>query len=333
LFNNAARAVKQNSFGLSLSCFRESEPNKKLNLLIKSTFSIRDLESLSGVKAHTIRIWEKRYALLQPDRTETNIRTYDVDALRKLLNVNFLKENGYKISKVAEYSAQEIEQIVSRLAGALNQESYPINQLKLAMANFDEPLFHKIFDGCVEEKGLDRTIEDLVIPFLKEIGLLWHSNAIELSHEHFIGNLITMKIIKATDDLPVNHSCDERVFVLFLPENEMHELGLMYVNYILKRNGFKTIYIGASITIDGLQNLKALSTESVFLTYLTVEPKPSEVPAFLQEFNNKIQSDTQHELWLLGNIARELDTEHLMPGQRIFNDLEEIKSLAPALTV
>ena len=161
---------------------------------IKNSFSIKNLENISGIKAHTIRIWEKRYKLLSPERTDTNIRRYSIDSLRKLLNITLLYNNGYKISKIAAFEESEIPLLVSKLALTSKSEQMSINTLKLAMINFDTVLFDLTFEELKGKKDFEFIYMKVFVPLLHELGILWQTNAICLSHEHFITNLIKQKI-------------------------------------------------------------------------------------------------------------------------------------------
>ena len=161
---------------------------------LKNRFSIKDLENLTGIKAHTIRIWEKRYNLLTPKRTDTNIRYYDLASFQKMLNVSYLNNNGYKISKIATLKANEIHALVRELASKTNLERHAINSFKLSMLNFDQVLFYNTYDSLLKEKPFHDVFYDIFIPLLTEIGLLWQTNTITPAHEHFLTTLIRQKI-------------------------------------------------------------------------------------------------------------------------------------------
>ena len=185
---------------------------------IKSTFSIKNLETFSGIKAHTIRIWEKRYNLLEPERTETNIRRYSLDNLRKLLNITLLYNHGFKISKISSLSLEEISGSVSNIALKENSEQIAINALKLAMINFDCELFNKTYDEFLSHSKFEFIFMDVFMPLMKELGILWQTGAISATHEHFITNLIKQKIHVQTErvQLSIKKNTDHPVFVLFL---------------------------------------------------------------------------------------------------------------------
>ena len=225
---------------------------------VKTTFSIKDLENLVGVKAHTIRIWEKRYNLLKPDRTPTNIRVYSLRDLQKLLNVTYLLKNDYKISKVAEHDAAAISALVGLLVkNRKKPENYQaINSFKISMMNFDSQLFATTYKRLEQEYCFKDIFCGVFIPLLEEIGLLWQTNTIDPSHEHFMANLIKQKILLKIEEYQYNHPVKKDItFVLFLPENEIHDLGLLFLNYEIVRHGFKCIYLGQSIMLSNLKYL------------------------------------------------------------------------------
>ena len=224
---------------------------------IKTDFTIKDLENLTGIKAHTIRIWEKRYQLLTPKRTNGNIRYYDTKNLQKLLNVSLLNKNNYKISKIAELSEEAIILMSRELANknALIDDS--INSFKMAMFTFDQALFNQTYNQLLINKTFRDVFKDVFIPFLEQIGLMWQTDTLTPSHERFISNLISQKIQINSEKTQQNLLVDEsQTYVLFLPDNEIHELGLMYLNYELSLRGKKTIYLGQSIPLNSLNSLR-----------------------------------------------------------------------------
>ena len=216
---------------------------------IKSQFSIKDLENLSGIKSHTLRIWEKRYQLFKPSRTETNIRYYSLEEFQKLLNVSFLNNYGYKISRIAKLSDSELNSLVKQVYSDKTNSVFAINILKIAMMNFDAVLFNETHNELSKSKSFSAIFIDVYIPFFNEIGMLWQTNSIKPIHEHFISNLIYQKLVENICSIQVENKItdSEKTFVLFLPENEAHEISLMFINYLLINKGYKTIYFGSSI--------------------------------------------------------------------------------------
>ncbi len=300
--------------------------------MIKSKFSIKDLENLSGIKSHTIRIWEKRYNLLEPDRTDTNIRTYDLDALRKILNVSYLKNAGIKISTIANLTTSEIENQVRNLAERNNKNDHAVQELKLAMVNFDQFMFQRVYDSVLKEVGFSGVFYDLFIPFLEELGYLWQSKTINIAHEHFISHLIKQKVLINLESVQYQTSKnDDKVYVLFLPENEMHDLGLLFLNYELLKKGCKTIYLGASMILDALPYFKDKGTNPTYITYITVQPVEKELPSFLKKFNRKVAKKDDVELWILGHLAQKIKPKDIQPNQTIFKGISEVIKRIPEL--
>ena len=291
---------------------------------VKSTFSIKNLENLSGIKAHTLRIWEKRYNLLEPERTDTNIRRYSLDSLRKLLNVTLLYNHGFKISKIASLDASEIPKLVRSIALKANSEQVSINAFKLAMINFDYELFDTNYEEILQHHNFEYLFMNIFMPLMKELGILWQTGAISPSHEHFITNLVKQKIHLQTEYLqknkyePNNHP----IFVLFLPENEIHELGILYLNYLILSKGYRTIFLGQSLQTSSLQTLYSYETKYYFVSYITVEPSKDEIMPYLQNFYDKILDKQDSKLILFGPQQIAIDKETLPEKIEMFRSVE-----------
>jgi DNA-binding transcriptional MerR regulator len=215
-----------------------------------SGYKIKDLETLTGIKAHTIRIWEKRYGLITPDRTESLIRTYTNNELILLLNISLLNKNGYKISKIASLEEDEIAQKVWAL-NTNNTIDSSTEKLILALVKLDESLFKNTLQEVIESVGLERAFVDHLIQFLDRIGIMWLVGTISIVQEHFISNLVRQKIISEIDKLEIPKSIQPPV-MLYLPENEWHEISLLFYQFILRKNGVPTIYLGQSLPYDSL---------------------------------------------------------------------------------
>ena len=291
---------------------------------IKSTFSIKNLENFSGIKAHTLRIWEKRYNLLEPERTETNIRRYSLDNLRKLLNITLLYNHGFKISKISSLSIEEISGSVSNIALKENSEQIAINALKLAMINFDCELFNKTYDEFLSHSKFEFIFMDVFMPLMKELGILWQTAAISSTHEHFITNLIKQKIHIQTEivQLNIKKNTNYPIFVLFLPENEIHELGILYLNYLTLSKGLRTILLGQSIQISSLENLYTYKDSFNFITYLTVEPNEKEIMPYLKLFNEKLLLNTNSKLIVFGPQQSKIDLNNLPNKIELYRSVE-----------
>ena len=287
-----------------------------------TTFSIKDLENLSGIKAHTIRIWEKRYNILVPERTTTNIRLYNFQNLQKLLNITLLYNSGIKISKLGKLSNNQIKAAVQKLADKKGDKYYFLDELKLSMFSYDQFKFQQTYNTILSEMSFREAFIDVFIPFLEVIGLLCLSGSITASHEYFIKSLITQKLlINIERTQPVQPDKGE-VYVLFLPDNEIHELGLLYVNYELSKEGYQTIYLGPSVPVNGLESIISCYSDVTFISYFTVYPTKSEVNAYLKEIDSKILSKYKLKLNLLGKNAQEANCKY--DYIKLFNDVRDL---------
>jgi len=294
---------------------------------IKTNFTIKDLENLSGIKAHTIRIWEKRHQLFTPKRTSGNARYYDTKNLQKLLNVSLLNKNNYKISKIAKLSEESIVLIARELANknALIDDS--INSFKMAMFSFDQTMFNQTYNQLLINKTFRDVFKEVFIPFLDHIGLLWQTNTLTPAHEHFISNLISQKIQVNAEKNQHNLLVDtNEVYVLFLPENEIHELGLMYLNYELSLRGKKTIYLGKSIPLDNLNSLLTMFSKINFISSFTVAPEDSVLNDYLKEIDIKLKN-TKHEFWAFGHRAKYLNSKDFKNQFFFYNSLIDLLNL------
>lgn len=234
---------------------------------IAQQFSIKDLEHFTGIKSHTIRAWEQRYNLLTPKRTSTNIRYYSGDDLKKLLNVGYLIDHGSKISKVAQLSDQALIDRVQEMQMEEGGLSAVFSQMKLSMLNYDEVLFREIVDRYTAEHGLDKTVLDVFLPFLSQIGVLWLTNTICPAQEHFISHLMRQELHAAvsTSDIPVRE--DHPPLVLYLPEREIHDISLLFIHFLCRLNGLKSIFLGASVPFSDLITVADQFPNAVFVSY------------------------------------------------------------------
>ncbi|BDB56908.1 MerR family transcriptional regulator [Flavobacterium ammonificans] len=293
---------------------------------VKNVFSIKDLENLSGIKAHTIRIWEKRYNVLEPMRTDTNIRLYDLASLQKLLNITLLHDFGYKISKISKYPPETIPALVREIVTNKTAKSHAISEFKIAMMNFDQELFFNTYDWLTKEKSFQEIFYDVFLPLMNEIGMLWQTDTITPSHEHFITFLIKQKLLIQTEQLQIRKPTKtDKVFVLSLPMNEIHELGLMYLNYEILAKGYKTIYLGESVPIDSLKYLKNHFESIVFVSYLTVQPDKDNVNEYITEMKQVLESDTT-SLWFIGRMVAHIDPAIVDEKMQVFQSIEALVS-------
>ncbi|MBD8488691.1 MerR family transcriptional regulator [Echinicola sp. CAU 1574] len=255
-----------------------------------SSYSIKDLEHLSGIKAHTIRIWEQRYNLVEPKRTDTNIRYYDDADLKLILNVSLLNNNGFKISKIAKMSAEEMrDKIIALTEGAMAYEDQ-IYALTVCMIEIDEEGFDRILSINTRSIGFDETMLSVIYPFLSKIGVLWQIGAISPAQEHFISNLIRQKLIVAIDRYV--YQGGGKKFMLFLPEGELHEISLLFAAYLIKREGHKVIYLGQSTPQEDLLEVYKFHQPDYLITVLTTSPEVEFVEKYLCELSRTFPKST-----------------------------------------
>ncbi|MEM9831440.1 MAG: MerR family transcriptional regulator [Bacteroidota bacterium] len=251
-----------------------------------SHYSIKDIEQLSGIKAHTLRIWEQRYQFILPKRTDTNIRYYDDDDLKLILNIALLKDNGHKISKIARMSHQKMRDEVLTITEKNLRYPDQINALILAMVDLDEDRFEKIMATNILKLGFESTMINVVYPFLSKIGILWQTGAINPAQEHFITNLIRQKLIVAIDGQYVNMSNNTYKYLLYLPEGELHEITLLFICYLIKARQQKVVYFGQNLPFDDLKAIYDIHQPDYILTMITTSPPASEVQQYVDDLSS-----------------------------------------------
>lgn len=264
-------------------------------------YSIKELESLSGIKAHTLRIWEKRFNLLNPKRTETNIRYYSDEDLRKILNVSILTSNGVRISEVASFSEDEMRKAIMEINDQELVNLKRVNELIIAMSEYDEKRFNQLYDRYVADFGFETTFTDVIYPYLEKVGILWLSGEVQATQEHLISALIRAKLICATEDLPFPEKAKKSA-ILFLPEGEYHELGLLFFNYLLRKHGIKSYYLGQSSPLRQTINLIDDIQPDFSITYSIVKSK-KEVEEYLNQLSgsrtkNLLYVENKHQAYL-----------------------------------
>lgn len=233
-----------------------------------NSFTIKDLENLSGIKAHTLRIWEQRYSFLKPERTGTNIRYYSNDELKKILNVALLNKYGYKISHIDKMNEGEIKEKIFSLNQMEAQQERIVNELIQCMVDIDIDKLETILDKYISARGIEKTIIQIIFPFMEKIGILWLTNHINPAQEHLITNIIRQKLIVGIDGIVPALKVNKSV-LLFLPEGEYHELGLLFMNYLLKSRGVNTIYLGCNVPIRDIDYIVKLKKPDYLYSHLT----------------------------------------------------------------
>lgn len=260
-------------------------------------YSIKDLEQLSGIKAHTIRIWEKRYRLFEPERTPTNIRYYSDEDLKKLLNVSILNRNGIKISNIVSMDNHEICDRIIEISDSFHDFTNQIEQLTLAMIDFDEVRFERVLSSSVIKIGFDETVTKILYPFFERIGVLWQIGTVYPAQEHFVSNLIRQKLIIAIDGQVGNARVNAATFLLFLPANEWHELGLLFYNYIIRKSGHNIIYLGQSLPLEDLAEIQSKQRINFILTSFTT---PISNKRYLETINQLSESFKEQKIYITG---------------------------------
>jgi DNA-binding transcriptional MerR regulator len=252
-------------------------------------FTIKDIENLSGIKAHTIRVWEQRYSLIRPNRSDTNIRYYSNDELRIILNVSVLCKYGYKISQINKMSRPQMFENVLSLTDAEAIANVTVNQLLQSMIEFDIELFENLLNNYITSAGLEKTIIQIIFPFLDKVGILWLSNHVIPVQERLVSNIIRQKIITGIDSLPKKKTSSLKI-CLFLPEGELHELSLLVVSYLLKKSGVCTIYLGANIPLDELKIVASLKKPDYLYTHITTAGQGFNFEKFLTTLNKEFRN-------------------------------------------
>ena len=251
-----------------------------------NAFTIKDLENLSGIKAHTIRIWEQRYNFLKPQRTTTNIRYYSNDELKTVLNIALLNKYGFKISHIDRMQPQEIREKILSLGDAHAIQERIINDLVQEMVDLDMEKFEKIIVSYIAVKGIERTVLQIIFPFLEKIGILWQTGHINPAQEHLVANIIRQKLIVAIETTE-SHITLDKTFLLFLPEGEHHELGLLFMYYLLKSRGAKTLYLGANIPVKDVEYILNLKKPDIVYVHLTATGSNFNFEKFLNNIHQR----------------------------------------------
>jgi DNA-binding transcriptional MerR regulator len=288
-----------------------------------SNYTISDLETLTGIKAHTIRIWEKRYEIIAPKRTETNIRFYSNDDLKHLLNVSFLNKHGFKISKIASLQKKEITEKVSSINLVPSGNEEFIDKLIVSMIDLDEALFERVFHSSLIKSGFEYTITEIIFPFLHRTGVMWQTGSINPAQEHFISNLIRQKLIVAIDSLPKSNGKEDKKAILFLPENELHENSLLLYNYMLRARGYHTYYFGQSVPLVDLKRILEITKADLVICVITADVKPKLFADLLAEME-KLPKRTK--VLLSGRVV--LESKHKFSKRfSMFKDQKDLVSL------
>ena len=289
-------------------------------------FSISDIEGLIGIKAHTIRAWETRYNLVPAKRTPTNIRYYNEEDLKNLLNIVALNENGYKISRIAQMGKSQIADLVTQLQTKWDNNSVQLLSLSEATLKYDEVTFSNILSGCIAEMGLTKTMDVVLFPLMKKTGMLWQTGTIDPSHEHFASNLIRDRLIVEIDKVVKPEKKDPKRFLLFLPEAEKHETGLLFARYLLKKCGMDTLYLGQEIPYSDVKKV----VESYQPDYAFIVLTSLNLGKNINKIIGKVMDHLGIPLLVAGSLISEFDIivqDKLTPLKNVCDIVEFLEEL------
>jgi DNA-binding transcriptional MerR regulator/methylmalonyl-CoA mutase cobalamin-binding subunit len=290
-----------------------------------STFSIKDIETITGIKAHTLRVWEQRYNLITPKRTDTNIRYYDDEDLRFILNVSILNNYGIKISEIAKMTHEKIREMVLVVSEKDSPHSAQIKALISAMFSLDEVAFNSILSSNILKMGLEDTVVQIVFPFLHQIGILWMTDAIHPAHEHFITNLIRQKLHVAIDAQTSKPTTSGKKFLLFLPEGESHEIGLLFANYVLRNKGHEVVYLGQNLPHEDLAKVFDFYNPDYVFSSVTSAMDGQEVQTFVNKLSTSWPNTT---IILTGYLILSNTVLELPNNVRVIKETSELIDIA-----
>lgn len=294
-------------------------------------YSIKDIERITGIKAHTIRIWEQRYQFIEPHRTETNIRYYDDQHLKTLLNISVLIKNGRRISQISKLSTPEIRNELERLAHQTSSEGdffdVQIDALVVAMLDLDEIHFEKVIASGAIRYGFENVMIRLIVPFLQKVGILWSTGEINVAQEHFITNLIRRKLIVAID-AHIGKTNKNTRFILFLPDGELHEIGLLFAKYLIRLRGFPILYLGQSVPLPDLIAVSKDYNPHKFLTYFTLGQGVKKTKTYIKQMQEAFPNTT---LCICGPLALEIKND-LNPETLHLPSIESLTELLETLS-
>lgn len=285
-----------------------------------SSYSIKDLERLTGIKAHTIRIWEKRYGIVDPNRSDSNIRSYNDEDLKKLLNISILNRHGIKISRIADMSLAQLNQKILEVVRPESDYLSQIESLVVSMIELNEDRFDKILNSLIFKIGFEDTLYFAIYPFFEKIGVLWQTGTINPAQEHFISNLIRMKLCVAIDSLPAITSPEARKLILFLPEWELHEIGLLTYYYLAKKHGIKCYYLGQNVPIHDLFSVAETVKPHAVVTYFIAAVTQHEIKTYINQLSEHF---TSRFVMVSGMQASNIeftlpDNVKLIPSAKVF---------------
>jgi len=292
---------------------------------VESRYSIKDLEQLSGIKAHTLRAWEQRHKLIIPKRTSTNIRFYGDDDLRIVLNTSVLLESGLKIGQIAKLSAEEISEKALEASPYTGLYTYELNELKMSTLNFDLPRFEAVMAHCIDKFGVHKTFQNIIGDYIQELGKFWLAGNVSISQEHFMSSLIRQKLFSAIDSLESPAIPKSGTYALFLPTNELHELGLLYLTYVLKERGEHVFYLGQSLPKEYLQDLLNHQPVTHLISAFTTHPDVEQMEDYLTELDDMVEANSV-KVHLTGYQFQQFHTEMSWKNIQIHQSLKDLSA-------
>ncbi|MCK5820349.1 MAG: MerR family transcriptional regulator [Bacteroidales bacterium] len=257
-------------------------------------YSIKNLERLTGIKAHTIRMWEKRYGIIKPERTETNIRFYNDADLQKLLNISILNKNGHKISHISAMASEEIVLAVSGLSASNEIVDADINSMIVAALDLQEEQFEVVLNSCLIKLGFERTFCDVIFPLLEKLGIMWQIGRISACQERFITNLIRQKLLVAIDGITGAGVDLKGTFLMLMPIGHDKDIGLLFANYLARKNGYKVVYLGSSVPIEHLRSLDVPERFSQLFISLSLPVSLPEISSYLKQLREVFPKQAIH---------------------------------------
>jgi len=285
-----------------------------------NAFTIKDIENLTGIKAHTIRIWEQRYSFLNPNRTGTNIRVYSNEELKIVLNIALLNKYGFKISHIAQMNEKELKNKILSLTNSQAQQERIVNEMLNCMIDIDFEQFESILDQHISRLGIEKSITQIIFPFLERVGILWLTSNINPAQEHLITNIIRQKIILGIETVTSIFN-SSKLCIVFLPEGEHHELGILFIHYLLKSKGIKVIYLGANVPIADIEYLCKIKSPDFIYSHLTSLAHNFNFEKFLNFIGQKIPNQpaiisgyvtASYKKSTPANVQFKISLEHVM---------------------
>jgi DNA-binding transcriptional MerR regulator len=281
-------------------------------------YTLYELEKLTGIQAATIRVWERRYDIIKPKRTDTNRRWYDDDDLRRLINITIIYHNGIKISKIARYSESELEEKVEfLLMDSVGSNTY-INSLIVAMLSYNGNSVNEILLRSIINIGFEETFSKVVFPFLKRVGIMWHTGSVNTGGEHFVTNIFRGRLIAATDSLPPANEPKRKRVIMFLPENELHEMGLLFYSYLIRKLGHEVLYLGQTTPFRALTEVNEKWHSDILFTGVLSDLSISKPQEYL---NNLSLTFKAQKILISGSLADE-------PAIEKYNNIYPVRSVS-----